>query len=53
MRKPGIEEVEDEFWIEERKQPKTTKLLMHHVDDLEAMELDSAKARPLLSKHPM
>ena len=51
-RKPEVEEMEDEFWNEERQRPKSSKFLMHHIDDLEAAELDSAEARPHPSKHP-
>ena len=47
-----LEEVEDAFWKEDRERPKTTTLLMYHVDDLEATALDSVKSRPQLSKHP-
>lgn len=51
--KPSLEEVEDKFWSEERKQPQSAKFLMYHVDDLEAMELDIVKVKPQPSKHPM
>jgi hypothetical protein len=51
--KPVLEEVEDEFWKEEKERPKTMNFLMYRVDDLETAEQDSVtKDRPQPSKHP-
>jgi len=42
-----VEEVEDEFWTQERQRPRSAKFLMYQVDDLEAAEADLPR-----TKHP-
>ena len=42
-----LEEVEDEFWCEERHRSKSTKFLMYQADNVEATELDLPR-----TKHP-
>ena len=46
-RETAMEEVEDEFWEEERCRPKSVKLLMYQIDDSEAAEMDVPR-----TKHP-
>ena len=47
-----MEEVEDEYWQEERSRPKAVSLLLHHVDDTVTPTVVVEPDRPAPSKHP-
>lgn len=47
-----IEEIEDEYWQEERNRPKAESLMLHHVDDIVSPALVVEIERPSPSKHP-
>jgi hypothetical protein len=50
--KTTIEEVEDEFWEEERNRPKSASHILCHASDKEPLNLNTVEERPAPSKHP-
>jgi len=50
--KTTVEEIEDEFWAEERKRPKSNLHVLYQEGDKESLDSDIANERPAPSKHP-
>lgn len=48
----SVEEIEDEFWEEDRNRPKNYVRIMQTVDDLDSAYENSPESRPAPSKHP-